>query len=283
MKPGARNTKLLAAVVFGCVALLIVGSGTAVGKSHSPFRRHPPAYTTHGHSNIYARNGEVCFEATWTGSGDWRTNYNSTSSYGNSSETIADKDSWGYGWHLGEVYAGAACAMTVLAGKVGNAGTTFNRGSLQDNATLKDVDTVSNGSGPPTTTTYTCNPGASSTTKVDGLEGSFGAILRHSSIVFEGSVTISPTGCPTGPSVDAPGDTGPGTAVQGAPAILNFFEKDSPTIPVSVFERAKSVSIPFGRSSESRPNCGVTAQPNVNVTCTQTGSWEGTLTLTAVG
>lgn len=283
MKLAALIAKLLSAAAFGSAAVLVVGSGAAVGKSDSP-SRHSPAYRTHGHSSIYARNDQVCFAATWTGSGSWTTSYSSSSENGLPSTVLSDKDSWGFSWNLSEYYAGAACPLIILAGKVGSVGTTFNRGHVQDNATLNDTETITVSGAPPTTTTYTCNPGASSKTKVEGLMGSFGGTVRHSSIVFQGNALAGPTGCPAGTQeLSAPGDTGPGSAASGGKPVINFFEKDSPAVPVSVFEHAKSVSIPFGRTFDEPANCGITPDPQLKITCMQSGSWQGTLTLTAVG
>jgi hypothetical protein len=253
-----------AAIVCG-LGLAGIATGTA---SHRP--RHRSPYKGSGHSS-YETTGQACFGATWQGTGAWNTDYKATvPAPGQGVDTTTDKDSSGYSWDLSEVASGADCALELLRfpGSKPTGGASWNRGFTRLGANGHDVYTAPDQ--PPVSTTCTKakieHAGSASVT------GDMSIKLKGSSIIFVMSLDL--------PIVDCGAYSAPGQDVPGG-KVGAFLSSDSVAVPRAVFEKDGKVTITISSDPKhgSKPNCGVHADPPSTVTCSQSGAWQGTLTL----
>lgn len=252
------------AVVCG-VGLAGIATGTV---GHRP--RHRFSYKGSGHSS-YASTGQACFGATWQGTGAWNTDYKLTNpDVQGGIDTTTDKDSSGYSWDLGEVASGADCALELLRvpGDKPIGGATWNRGFTRLGANGNDVYTAPNQA--PVSTT--CTKAQIEHAGAGSVTGGMTIRQKGSSIVF-----VMTLGVPNDPcgAYSAPGLAVPGGKV-GA-----FLTSESVAVPRAVFEKDGKVTITISSDPKqgSKANCGVHADPPSVVTCSQTGVWQGTLTL----
>jgi hypothetical protein len=234
-------------------------AGIATGAvSHRP--RHRSPYRGSGHST-YDTTGQACFGATWQGTGAWNTDYESTSpAPGQGVDTTTDKDSSGYSWDLGEVLR--------VPGDKPVGGATWNRGFTRLGAKGLDVYTAPNQAPVSTSCTKAQIDHAGSAS----VTGDMTIKLKGSSIVFTMSLDLPTTGCGA--------YSAPGVAVPGG-KVGTFLTSDSVAVPRTVFEKDGKVTITVSSDPNqgAKANCGVHADPPSTVTCSQTGAWQGTLTL----
>jgi hypothetical protein len=253
-------------------AVVLAGLGIASVAAGSVAHRRPAhkrAYHGSGRSS-YDRTGQACFGATWQGTGAWNTDYLLTvPNPPNGNETTSDKDSSGYSWDLQDRAVDAGCALELLRvphnKPVG--GASWNRGFVRLQAKGDDVYTQPDE--PPVTTTCskarTERPGTTAT-------GGMTIKTRGTSIIFVMSLSF--------PSVECGAYSAPGESVSGG-KVGHFLTSESVAVPRSVFEQDRTVTINISSDSTQggRSNCGVHAPSPTTVTCTQTGAWQGTLTL----
>jgi hypothetical protein len=268
----------LAVVITGAIAAgILVLAGPAVGKQHAP-KKHAPKkhYTSSGHGT-YESTGQACFGAKWAGTGGWKTSYKRTTietNVGTTTDTL-DGDS-SYSWDERAVAGGADCALELLdfPGSKPSGGATWNKGSVRIGSSGQEVLTFPNA---PTVKT----PCTESVTKPPSGGGfSSGDMVlesKGSSLVFEINLGFPTEGCDYG----FPGDAVP----QGK--VGDFLESTSVKVPKTVFEHSRKVAITISSDLKHgpKPNCGVVPASTVSsgssstVKCSQSGAWQGTLTL----
>ncbi len=259
----------LTIIATGAAILCGLGlAGIATGTvSHHP--RHRSSYKGSGHST-YEATGQACFGATWQGTGAWNTDYTATGPAPEQGvDTTTDKDSSGYSWDLGEVAPGADCALELLRlpGNKPVGGAAWNRGFTRLGANGKDVYTAPNQAPVSTICTNAQIDHAGSS-----VTGGMTIKLRGSSIVFVMSLDL--------PTVECGAYSRPGGAVPGG-TVGSFLASDSVAVPRAVFEKDGKVTVTISSDPKqgSKSNCGAQAVPPNTVTCSQTGAWQGTLTL----
>lgn len=245
-------------------------AGIATGKAnHRPGHRAP--FSGSGHSS-YKSTGQACFRAGWKGSGTWNTDYKITSPgiNGQGTVTTTEKDASSYSWHVGELASGAFCNLELLRfpGSKPSGGATWNLGLTKINAdgqyeyTAPDQAPVSTN----------CNQSATDNVRKQQLAGLMTVKRKGSAIVFVMSTSM--------PSDSCGAYSGPGTSVPGG-KVGPFMVSDSVAVPRTVFEEHGEVKIMISSASKNgpKPNCGVKPDPPATVTCSQSGAWQGTLTL----
>lgn len=270
---GVRLTVVLTGVI---VASAFVLTGSAVGKKH-PAKK---SYTSSGHGT-YESIGQACFGAKWAGTGGWKTSYKETTAetnVGTSTDTFSGDSS--YGWDESEMAGGADCALELLKipGDKPPGGASWNKGYVRIGTKSNQVETFPTS---PTVTTV-CDKAV---TDPPGKFASGDMVLKSngSSLVFEINLGLPLEGC-----VDNFGAAGfPGEAVPEGKVAGDFLGSTSVKVPKIVFEHARTVAITIS-SDPNRgplPNCGVVPALTVSsgssstVKCSQTGAWQGTLTL----
>jgi hypothetical protein len=269
---GSRNrVKLVVVVMAAIVAGTFLLAGAAVGKKPRPKK----SYTSSG-NGTYESTGQACFGAKWAGTGGWSTSYKRTeieTNVGTTTDTFSGDDS--YSWDESAVEAGADCGLSLLKGYKSSGGAFWNRGYVRGETKGNRVQTFPQDS-PPTITTPCYKSGHYRAGGSMVLKSQAG-----SSFVFEITVE-APGGCDTSPPGIAPGSAVPGGKVRG-----DFDESTSVKVPKTVFEHARTVAITISSDPAHGPlpNCGVEPATYVSsgatttVKCTQTGAWQGTLTL----
>lgn len=261
--PG-RLLTALAAVVLG---IGLFAAASASGKTH----RHRSSYKTHGSSDEFETQGQACFTASWEGHGGWSTDY--TAKFigtDNTPGTIKDDDSSSYSQDVHQrPTAGVGCALFLVRGVHPSGGAIFTAGFVRLNA-IQD-DTQTGGEEPPVDDT--CSKGLITHATGSGPVGSFTTKRKGSSLVFQVTVGL-------GNSPDCGGYWLPGGRAPGGLSRFNWLESDSTAVPIRAIEHAQKISITVSSdpSHGGLPNCGITDSPGT--TCSQTGAWQGTLTLT---
>jgi len=245
-------------------------AGIATGKvNHHPGHRSP--FNGSGHSR-YESTGQACFRAAWEGSGTWNTNYMESAPEvdGSGNDTTTDKDSSSYSWHLGEVESGADCALELLRfpGAKPSGGAVWNLGFTRITANGQDEYTAPNQA--PVSTN--CSQTETDHARAAAVTGNMSIKRKGSAIVFVMSTDLPTDNCGaySAPRAVAGGKLGP------------FLLSDSVAVPRKVFEKDGEVKIKISSDPKHGPqgNCGLQpAEPPPTVTCSQAGSWQGTLTL----
>jgi hypothetical protein len=269
---GSGTRVRLAVVVTGAfAAATLLPAGAAVGKKH-PAKK---SYTSSGHGT-YESIGQACFGAKWAGTGGWKTSYEETTietNVGTSTDTFSGDSS--YSWDESAVAGGADCALELLKipGDKPAGGASWNKGYVRIGAKGNEVQTF------PTSPTVT-TPCSKAVTEHPGQFASGNMVLKSSgsSVVFEINLGLPGEGCDYG----FPGQAAPGGKVGG-----DFLGSTSVKVPKTVFEHARTVAITISSdpSHGPLPNCGVRPASTVSsgssstVKCSQTGAWQGTLTL----
>jgi hypothetical protein len=264
----------LAVVLTGVIAAtMFLLAGPAVGKKPSPKK----SYKSSG-NGTYESTGQACFGAKWAGTGGWSTSYNETSTetnVGTTTDTIHGDSS--YSWDESDVEAGAGCALTLLKSPnfKPTGGAAWNKGYVRIGSKGSEVQTF------PSSPTVTTPCTKSETEPPTGGGFSAGDMVvksRGASLVFEINLGVPGEGCDDG----FPGNAVPQGKVGG-----NFLESTSVNVPKTVFEHARTVTVTISSDPNSGPlpNCGVVPATTVSsgasstVDCSQTGNWQGTLTL----
>ncbi len=264
----------LAVTLVGAIAAgSLLVAGPAVGKKHAP-KKHGSKkhYTASGHGT-YESTGQACFGAKWVGTGGWTTSYKETTvepNVGTTTDTF-DGDS-SYSWDESQAASGADCALELLKfpGSKPTGGATWNAGHARIGSKGREVETF------PSSPTVTTPCTKSVTQPASGGGFSAGGMVlesKGSSLVFEVNLGFPSRDCDYG----FPGDAVP----QGK--VGDFLESTSVKVPKTVFEHAHKVVIAISSDPKhgAKPNCGV--QPasigDRTVKCSQSGVWQGTLTL----
>jgi hypothetical protein len=265
---GAR-LKLTVVVLCAFTASACLLAGPAVGKQQ-PAKK---SYTPSG-NGTYASTGQACFAAKWAGTGSWKTSYKETDAVNNvvtSTDTVDGGSS--YSWDEYEVVGAAACALELLKqpGSKPAGGATWNKGYTRIGSAGTELKAFPYA---PSTTT----PCSESATKRPGAGGFSGGDLivepRGASVVFQVNLGFPSEDCDYG----FPGDQVPEGSVGG-----DFLESTSVKVPDTVFQHARKVVISISSDGKSgaTPNCGVptASSGGQTVTCSQSGNWQGKLTL----
>lgn len=268
MGPGTRVklTVVLACAVVLCACLL---AGAAIAKKTTTKKPFTPSG-----SGTYEKTGQACFGAKWAGTGGWSTSYQQsvvTPNVGTSTTTYKGESS--YSWDESAVAGGADCALELLKepGSKPSGGATWNKGYARVGSQGSEVETF------PTSPTVTtpCSQAASKPPSGGGFaSGDMVVQSQGSTVVFEVTLGLPGEDCDYG----FPGDAVPGGSVRGA-----FLTSTSVKVPKTVLEHASKVVIVISSDPKSgpKPNCGEPSGSShgVTVTCSQTGAWQGTLTL----
>ena len=271
---GSGTSVKLAIVVTGIIAAgTFLLAGPAVGKQQAAAKK---SYSSSGRGT-YESTDQACFGAKWAGTGGWKTSYKKTSTetnVGTSTDTVNGDTS--YSWDESAVAGGADCALELLKfpGSKPTGGAFWNKGYVRIGSHGSEVQTFP--TSPPVTT-----PCSESVTKPPSGGGfSAGDMLpesKGSSLVFKINLGFPGEGC----DYAFPGEGVPGGKVGG-----DFLYSTSVKVPKTVFEHARKVVITI--SSDPRhgplPNCDVVPTSSgsgtvTTVTCSQTGDWQGKLTL----
>jgi hypothetical protein len=115
--------------------------------------------------------------------------------------------------------------------------------------------------------------------------GSYDVVVRHSDVVFKISLDLplltkaQALKCPI--SYSWPGSVPGGQIGNHGPGLNDWLQASSAAVPISAFDTAKQVvvAISSDRTRGPQPNCGVNATNAPGVKCSQSGSWQGQLTL----
>jgi hypothetical protein len=269
---GSGTRVKLAVVLTGAIAAAaFLLAGSAVAKKHAAKK----SYKSSGHGT-YESTGQACFGAKWAGTGGWKTSYKETTTetnVGTSTDTLSGDSS--YSWDERAVAGGAACAVGLLKspGAKPFGGATWNEGYVRIGTNGNEVQTF------PTSPTVT-TPCSKAVTEPPSKFASGDMVLEShgSSLVFEINLGLPVEGC------DAvfPGEAVPEGKVGG-----DFLGSTSVKVPRTVFEHARTVAITISSDPNHGPlpNCGVVPASTVSsgssstVKCSQTGAWQGRLTL----
>jgi hypothetical protein len=274
---GSRSSVKLAVIVTGVfAAATVLLAGSAVGKKPTAKK----SYTSSG-QGTYQSTGQACFGAKWAGTGGWSTSYEQTiteTNVGTSTDTFSGDSS--YSWDERAVAGGADCALGLLKipGDKPNGGASWNEGYVRIGMKGSQVQTFP---ASPTVTT----PCDKAVTEPPTKFASGDMVLKRSgsSLVFEIDLGLPAEGCDAGFA----NGVFPGEAVPGGKVAGDFVESTSVKVPRDVFEHARTVKITISSNPNhgSLPNCGVAPATTVSsgststVKCSQTGAWQGTLTL----
>jgi hypothetical protein len=260
---GTLRRACAAAIVAMCVVAL--GAGIAAG------RPRPKPYTPHGSSDLFAVNGQVCISADFAGHGGWTTNYHETYvSTDNQPGTIDDKSSASFSWQVEQHGIDADCALTLLRGvQTHGGGTVFNGGFTRYSENVNDVNTPAL----PPPVTYSCSKGIIAHASSGSADSMLKITRQGASLVFTATVELPSAPC-GGENSEA------GTPVVGGKIGGDWFTASSAKVPISLLEHVKSMTVSVASASNNGglPNCGVSSS---NVKCSQTGAWQGTITLKA--
>jgi hypothetical protein len=260
--------------VFAAATLLL--AGPAVGKKPAAKK----SYTSSGRGT-YESTGQACFGAKWAGTGGWSTSYKQTvteTNVGTSTDTFSTDSS--YSWDERAVAGGADCALGLLKipGDKPIGGASWNEGYVRIGMKGNRVQTFPSS---PTITT----PCDKSVSEHPSTFASGDMVLssKGSSLVFEINLGLPTADC----DAAFPNGIFPGEAVPGGKVGGDFLGSTSVKVSKTVFEHARTVKITISSDPNhgSLPNCGVVPASTVSsgssstVKCSQTGAWQGTLTL----
>jgi hypothetical protein len=257
--------------VFAAVgaALGLVLAGPAIGKKSAP----PKSYKGSGRSTYYSED-QACFGAKWSGTGGWHTSYKETNSNVNADPTSdkIDGDS-SYSWEESAVNDEADCSLELLKGYRPSGGAIWDGGHARMGASGSETETFAPPTTPPSLTTP-CSHSVIQTAGSGGVGGGGMKVKREgSSFVFVVTLAVPTVDC----DYSYPGSELPGGKVG------NFTQSSSVKVPISEFERYSKVTITISSDPKEgpKPNCGIPSSPGPDITveCSQTGKWQGTLTL----
>jgi hypothetical protein len=262
------GTKVRLVVVFA-VVLSLAGlfAGSAIGKKHPP-KKH---YTASGHGT-YESTDQACFGAKWSGTGGWHTSYKESTTNDTAdmtSDTIIGNSS--YSWD--EYYAAidAQCGLRLLKGYAPSGGAFWSAGHARMGASGEETQTFKDA---PTTTTK-CDKSVSKKVSNENFSPGGMKLKREgASLEFTVSLDLPLANCDY---------SFPGQAVPGG-KVGDFTEATSIKVPTKVFEHSSKVSVTISSDGKQgpKPNCGIAASSipsGSTVKCTQTGNWQGMLTL----
>ena len=255
-------------VTLGAVLGLVL-AGPAIGKKKpSP----PKSYKGSGRST-YDSEDQACFGAKWAGTGGWHTSYNESNP--KSIDVISDvfNGDSSYQWHESASAIDAECALELLKGYKPSGGAIWDAGQATMGASGKETEVLYE-SDPPSTTT-SCRHSVTEKAGTEGVAGG-GMTLKREGSSFVFTVTLAV------PTVDCDYSY-PGAAVPGG-KVGNFLQASSAKVPISEFERYSKVTVTISSDGKDgpKPNCGVPSSevpPGATLKCSQTGKWQGTLTL----
>jgi hypothetical protein len=190
---------------------------------------------------------------------------------GTTTDTVNGHSS--YGWDVSEVAGGAVCALRLfkVPGDKPTGGATWNRGHVRIGSTGSEVQTF------PTAPTVTTPCTESMTEPASGGGFSAGGMVLDSkgpSLVFKVDLGFPGQGCDYGFH---------GEAVPLGKVAGDFLESTSVKVPKTAFVHSRRVVITISSDPTHgpKPNCGVVpaSSGGQTVKCSQTGEWQGKLTL----
>jgi hypothetical protein len=266
----SRARLVIVLVTVGAIAGLAL-AGPAIGKKHPA---PPKSYKGSGRSTYHSED-QACFGAKWSGTGGWHTDEvttNSNVTANVTSDTIEGNSS--YSWEESASEIDADCALELLKGYKPSGGAIWDAGHGRMGADGQEVQVFKQPATPPSTTTN-CNHSVIEQAGSAGVGGGGMRLKKEgSSFVFIVSLAVPVASCDY---------SYPGSAVPGG-KVGNFVESSSVTVPISEFERYSKVTITISSDPKqgARPNCGIPSSSipsGVTVKCSQTGKWQGTLTL----